>query len=79
MRRRRSFKFKSNPSRLELIAAETEPTEEKLFLLSGSHKVPVKNGLGLVNQLEDQRLLGADGAQVQVLDVWEEAAFHLVE
>lgn len=37
----------------------------------------MKNGLGLVGQLEDQRLLRADGAQVQVLDVWEEAAFHL--
>lgn len=39
----------------------------------------MKNGFGLVRQLEDQFLLGADGAQVQVLDVWEEAAFHLVE
>lgn len=50
----------------------------KLFLLSWSNKIPVKNGLGLVSQLEDQRFLGADGAQVQVLDVWKEAAFHLV-
>lgn len=39
----------------------------------------MKNGFGLVRQLQDQFLLGADGAQVQVLDVREEAAFHLVE
>lgn len=51
----------------------------ELFLLSWSHNIAVKNGLGLLGQTEDQRLLRADGAQEQVLDVWEEAAFHLVE
>lgn len=50
----------------------------KLFLLLRSHNVLLKNVLGLVCQVNDQRFLRADGAQVQVLDIGEEATFHLI-
>lgn len=50
----------------------------KLFLLLRSHNVLLKNVLGLVCQLNDQRFLRADGAEAQVLDIGEEATFHLI-
>lgn len=50
----------------------------KLFLLLRSHNVLLKNVLGLVCQVNDQRFMRADGAQVQVLDIGEEATFHLI-
>lgn len=50
----------------------------KLFLLLRSHNVLLKNVLGLVCQVNDQRFMRANSAQVQVLDIGEEATFHLI-